>query len=161
MIGAIESFAASLRANLLGENFSVTTVTWIHEGDMEAFAADASALAGEACAKALEASWPEGTVSRLRACFPDRHSSGFIASFAFALHLFRIAEDNWFNYDGAREASAWFAEKDLMSERRELFLLKGVDARELLPGLCVPPDLALVADFGTREVGFILIGLAD
>ncbi len=159
--GGPEAFVASLAGTLLLENFPARAHAWQPERPLAELVEDAEALRAELAREARTLAWPEETVAALDAAFLDRHASGLVASRAFALHLFRVAEDNWFGFARAVEAASWFEAPEYHAERRELWLAKGVPTREILEGRLTPPDLAVIADLGRGELAFVLAGLAD
>jgi hypothetical protein len=159
--GSIRGLLADLRGSILMDNWKLEATSWSPDTAVEALTELPDRMRDAIAARAAALGWPAPLAEALSACYYDRHSSGLVAAHAFALHLFRVAEDNWFSFGRAVEACRWFAAPDLLAKRRELWLAKGVRARELLPGLCVPYDLAIVADCGANELSFALIGLAD
>lgn len=156
-----EAFVASLAGTLLLENFPARALAWVPARPLAELVEDADALRSELAREARVLAWPEETVAPLGTAFLDRHASGLVAARAFALHLFRVAEDNWFGFARAVEAASWFEAPGFYAERRELWLAKGVPTRELMEGRLTPPDLAVIADLGTGELAFVLAGLAD
>ncbi|MBP7096011.1 MAG: hypothetical protein KBC36_07980 [Spirochaetia bacterium] len=159
--GGPATFVASLAGTLLLENFPARALAWVPARPLAELVEDPDALRAELGREARALGWPEETVAALDAAFLDRHASGPVASRAFALHLFRVAEDNWFGFARAVEAASWFEAPEYHAERRELWLAKGVPTRDLMEGRLTPPDLAVIADLGTGELAFVLAGLAD
>jgi len=159
MPASIDAFISYLRSTILGDNFAVERLSWTPGFPLAA--ADASMLRGEVAERAAAAGWPAQIVSAIRDAYADRFASGLLASRAFALNLFRLNEDNWFGFDAAVRACSWFEEPTKLAARRELWLLKGVSGKPLMPGRIVPPDLPLVADYSDNVLSLVVIGLAD
>lgn len=158
---AFDALKDAYRGSCLGSNFRLEFIEWKPEGSFAGIAGADDTLRAALCAKAESGGWPAETIKAMRGAYMERYASGLVASYAMALELFQIEEDNWFSFEKARSASAWFAEPAKMAERRELILLKGVAARPLMKGLIVPPDLIAAADFGAEKLAFIMVGLAD
>ncbi len=161
---AFDALKARYRAGLLGENFKLDFIEWNPEpaeGRFPEAVADSLWLRGELARKAGSLGWQESFVPDIKSAYIERFSSGLVASYAMALELFEMEEDNWFKFESARDASAWFAEPAKMAERRELILLKGINTRPIMHGLIVPPDLIVGADYGAQALAFLIIGLAD
>jgi len=156
-----DSLLESYRSGLLGENFRLDFQGWMPAGGIGRLVEDDEALRAELAARARGLGWPDSLAGAIGGAYCDRYRSGLVASYAMALNLFRIDEDNWFSFDRALKASSWFAEPEYLAKRRELVLLKGGDARPLLGGLSVSPDLRFSIDLGEGSLAFLLIGLAD
>jgi hypothetical protein len=158
---SIDSLRELYRSQLLGSNFRVDFQSWLPNADIARLAEDDEALRAELAGRALALGWPDSLAGAIGGAYCDHYRSGLVASYAMALNLFRVEEDNWFSFDAALAASRWFSEPEYLAKRRELVLLKGVDSRPLLAGLSVSPDLPVVLDLGEGSMHFLLIGLAD
>lgn len=159
---AIFSFLLGLRSSLLGDNFQIKCLSWnIEAGQDPALLDDPEVLRREGVRQVRNNGWPEELSKGINTAYIDLYCSGFLAAHAFALNLLRIEEDNWFSFDEARKACAWFEEPVKLAARRELILFKGVNAKPILPGKLVAPDLPLVVDHGEGSCHIIAIGLAD
>lgn len=161
MTYSIQSLLDNLRATILGDNFTIKCFSFKPTTPTADLVENKAAIVLELIKKAHDFAWPEAFVEQIKKSYLDRYSSSMISTHAFALNLFRMAEDNWFSYARAEEACAWFKEVEYLKDLRELFLLKNIDSRLLLPGLAVAPDVALVIDKGEDTVHLMVIGLAD
>lgn len=152
---------SDLRASILGDNYRIQAVSWSPKAELTTLAIDPVGIRGELLAHAIASLWPEEMVTALRNAYADRFASGFLAAHGFALNLLRMDEDNWFTFEAARAACAWFNEPQKIAMRRELILFKGVSIAPLMPSLVVAPDLPLIADYGENALHVALTGLAD
>lgn len=157
----ITDLANELRNTLFLPNATVLVHSWQPVQPLAGLVEDKSALRSAIMAEVARLDWPEAMRAELADCHLERISSGLLSQYGFAFNLFRIAEDNWFGFDQAVQASTWFAVPAYLKDRRELWLLKDVSSNQLMDGSCVPPDLALVADLGAGFLSFVLTGLAD
>lgn len=156
---APQAFVSALRT-ILRDNWTLDVRGWKPDEPLELLSRDDGALRA-ALARGFEGVWPDALLEGLSRAHMDRYRSGFLAAHAFALHLLRVDEDNWFDFAGARAACAWFEEPLKQRERRELVLLKGLSAALLLPGMIVPPDLPVILDHGSGAAFVVMAGLAD